>query len=157
METLRETLARRLRELMGAHLGMDTQVKVAAKSGVSQSTVQRILARDQAATVDLLEQLASAFGIKRAQHLLLDADELELLAAWSKLAKQDKDRVLGYLYVTSQQALGHNAPLLSFTSSSDAPPALRAAITRDAGKPKSGGESNQKQPHAHHGPKRRRS
>lgn len=161
METLRETLARRLRELMGAHLGMDTQVKVAAKSGVSQSTVQRILARDQAATVDLLEQLASAFGVRKPQYFLLNQDELDLLTAWAGLSSADKDRAMGFIHVTSQQGVGHNESLLSFKSSRDTAPEIKAAIARDAARPLvREGSANQKRSTEHAAPspaKRRRS
>lgn len=157
METLRDRLARRVRKLMDTTLGLDTQTKVANKSGVSQSTVQRILARDQAATVDVLEQLAGAFGVARAQYFLLEPDEIDLLSAWNRLSAQDKDRVLGFLHVSSAQEPAHN-PLLSFTSSKEAPPHLQAAIRRESAQPiaVAGAKSKQKHDEQQSPPKKRR-
>lgn len=102
MEKLRKRLARRMRELMDADPGVDTQMKVAAKSGVSQSSIQRLLALDQSATLDILEQLAPAFGMTRPETLLLEADEVALLKEWSALPPTDKAAVLGYIRIARQ-------------------------------------------------------
>lgn len=102
MENLRQQLARRLRELMRGDVNMDTQTKVANRSGVSQSSVQRLLALEQAATVDIVEQLAKAFGIRRPECFLLEADEVALLSEWSALSPTEKTAVLGYIQVVGQ-------------------------------------------------------
>lgn len=102
MEKLRDKLARRMREYMRSDLTADTQTKVADKSGVSQSSVQRLLARDQSATVDMLEQLARAFSVKRPECLLLEDDEIALLTAWGKLSEAERVRVLGYIEVAGR-------------------------------------------------------
>jgi uncharacterized protein YutE (UPF0331/DUF86 family) len=102
METLRQKLARRMRELMEADLSANTQMKVHVKSGVSQASVQRILALEQAATVDMLEQLARAFKLSRPEHLLLEDDEAALLKEWSGLPPTEKSTVLGYIRLVAQ-------------------------------------------------------
>lgn len=99
METLRDRLARRLRQLMRADINMDTQTKVADRSGVSQSSVQRLLTRGQAATLDVLDQLAPAFGIQRAERFLLDQEDLDVLAAWDKLTDQQRADLMGHIRV----------------------------------------------------------
>lgn len=91
-----------MRELMDSDLSANTQMKVHAKSGVGQSSVQRILALDQAATVDMLEQLAQAFSLSRPEHLLLEADEASLLKEWAGLPPTEKSTVLGYIRLVAQ-------------------------------------------------------
>jgi transcriptional regulator with XRE-family HTH domain len=131
METLRDTLARRLRHLMDNTVGLDTQVKVSAKSGLSQSTVQRLLARDQAATVDVIEQLAAAFGIKRAEWFLLSDDEVTLLSQWKRLNEADRQKVLGFISVTAPQAgQYHLHQQLNIDSVGSVPAPLQAATRR---------------------------
>jgi transcriptional regulator with XRE-family HTH domain len=102
METLRQKLSRRMRELMDTNLSANTQVKVGAKSGVSQSSVQRVLVMEQAATVDILEQLAKAFNLSRPEYLLLEDDEGALLKEWAGLAPTEKQTVLGYIRLVAK-------------------------------------------------------
>jgi len=131
METLRHRLARRMRELMDKDLSANTQMKVSAKSGVSQSSVQRILAHDQAATVDMLEQLSEAFGIAQPAYLLLEADEAALLNEWSSLTPTEKSSVLGYIRVAVQTRQAQ----LSIDTGRPVPAQLQAAQKASAGRP----------------------
>ncbi len=101
MEKLRRRLARRMRALMDADPNVDTQMKVANKSGVGQSSIGRLLASEQSATLDMLEQLAAAFGLA-PECLLLEADEVALLKEWNGLANTDKAAVLGYIRIARQ-------------------------------------------------------
>ena len=103
-----------MRELMRVSPALDTQIKVRERSGVSQASVQRILSGKQSATLDMVEQLSPAFGFKRADGLLLEADEVELLNTWSELTPTEKATVLGYIRVVVQ---------------------TRAQLSIDAGKP----------------------
>jgi transcriptional regulator with XRE-family HTH domain len=135
MESLRERLSRRLRDLMRNNVTLNTQVKVSQRAGVSQSTVQRILVLDQAATVDVLEQLAAAFGIKQARYILLDQDEIDLLSQWARLSDEDRHAVSGFIAVTVQRPKRETAPVMGFTSTKPVPPELRAASARAAEKP----------------------
>jgi transcriptional regulator with XRE-family HTH domain len=102
METLSQRIARRMRELMRTNPALDTQIKVRDRSGVSQASVQRILSGKQSATLDMVEQLSPAFGFKRADGLLLEADELELLNTWGELTPTEKATALGYIRVVLQ-------------------------------------------------------
>lgn len=52
---------------------LDTQPKLAAKAGIGQSTVSRLLLQEQGATVDMLDAFAAAFGIQTWE-LLADSD-----------------------------------------------------------------------------------
>lgn len=131
MEKLRDKLARRMRELMRRDVAADTQVKVAARAGVGQASVQRLLARDQAATVDMLEQLARAFSIRRPECLLLEDDEIALLAAWGKLSEVERVRVLGYIEVAGRTP--DVQP--SFDAGRPVPPKLQAPQKASAGRP----------------------
>ena len=91
-----------MRELMRMNPALDTQIKVRERSGVSQASVQRILSGKQSATLDMVEQLSPAFGFKRPDGLLLEADEIELLNTWSELTPTEKGTVLGYIRVVVQ-------------------------------------------------------
>ncbi len=130
MESLRQRLARLMRELMDTTM-VDTQTKVSAKAGVSQSTVQRLLSLEQSATLDLLESLAKAFGVKNAQYLLLEREEAKLLAQWATLSAEDRHTVLGFIQMKAQIKPVHDLPAqLSFDSGTPVSPELRAASKR---------------------------
>lgn len=102
METLSQRLARRMRQMMEVLPNADTQMKVSSRSGVSQASVQRILSGKQSATLDMVEQLAPAFGYKRPEALILEADEVELLNTWGELSPTERHTVLGYIRVVVQ-------------------------------------------------------
>ena len=96
-----------MRELMSS-THVDTQSKVAEKSHTSQATVHRILSCDQAATVDVLTKLAHAFGVKNPAHLMLENDELKLLAIWNELSETDRSNILGFINVRSSRSSDAN-------------------------------------------------
>ena len=93
MDNLRDRLARRLRALMDATPSLDTQVKVSKKAKVSQSTVQRVLSRDVPATLDVVEDLGRAFGLKPPSLILSDEAEAKMLQAWLTLNTMGRDEV----------------------------------------------------------------
>ncbi|PUE09016.1 hypothetical protein B9Z51_08785 [Limnohabitans sp. T6-5] len=78
---------------------IDTQIKVSQKSHTSQATVQRLLSREQSSTVDVVEKIAHAFGIKNAAYMLLEDDEMKLLSVWNTLSETDKLNILGFINV----------------------------------------------------------
>jgi transcriptional regulator with XRE-family HTH domain len=130
MESLRHRLARLMREYMDTTM-VDTQTKVSAKAGVSQSTVQRLLSQDQSATVDVLESLAKAFGVKSAHYLLLERDEAKLLSLWGTLSNEDRQTVLGFIQMKAQtKTVQDLAAQLTFDSGKPVSPELRAASKR---------------------------
>lgn len=57
---LRQVLARNLQRAMDSSPAIDTQQKVAAKAGLSQQHVSRILKCETSAGVDVLQRLAKA-------------------------------------------------------------------------------------------------
>lgn len=144
---LRELLARRLRELMDARPDLDTQMKVAAKSKLGQSTIQRILSDQQAATVDVVEALAKAFGISPVELLIDDRKDAQLLLALGKLDAEEKLRVLSYIEVSSGVAMRHHAGAqLNIDSGRPVPPQLTAATQRASSR-RPGFEEVKKQTH----------
>lgn len=155
--SLRQRLAKRLTQLMDVNPSVDRQAKLAAKTGVSQSTVQRLLSCNQAATVDMLEQIAPAFSLKRPEFLLLNSDEVELLKAWDALPSGEKDSLLGYISVTlnkqraqisiettttveehlraSQRAAASRPAQREVTSDDASPPATQTRLSRRRARP----------------------
>lgn len=96
---IRKILADRLREWMALTPAMDVQTKVAKHSGVAQATVQRILARKSAATVDNLDRLAGAFG-RSACELLEDPGVGGIRydrAAYARLSQTEKLNIERYI------------------------------------------------------------
>lgn len=99
MSLLKRTFGTRVRALMALRADLDTQMKLAARSGVGQSTIARILASDTAATLDSLEAIAGAFGLPPAALLTDDEDLQQLLASWGRLTPDDRRRLAAYASV----------------------------------------------------------
>lgn len=97
--TIRHTLATRIRELMDARATLDTQTKLAVKSGVGQSTIQRILAEEASATIDTVEAIAQAFGVAPVVLLSTSHRDETLLNLWCQLNKTNHARVLSFAQV----------------------------------------------------------
>ena len=111
---LRQVIAYRLRALMEACSDLDTQVKLARRAGLSQSTVARILSADSAATADSIANLAHAFGIPPASLLMGDPVEIELLVIAQGLTAESRQRLLGCaLALSAGQPISTAAPCLS--------------------------------------------
>ncbi len=62
-EMLRTRVARNLRALMKVNDNCKSQAKLAARSGLSQSTVNRILQAEQDTGIETIEVLAKALGV----------------------------------------------------------------------------------------------
>lgn len=135
MESLQERLARRLRTLMDQTPSLDTQVKVSKKAAVSQSTVQRVLSKQVWATLDVVEDLARAFGVKPANLLLADDSEALLLRVWFSLSELDKSEVIRFAQLLHNRQARTPAPRLEFSEIEESSPAMQAAVTRAAGRP----------------------
>lgn len=109
-DNLRTVLARRLRELMDETPALDTQMKIAARSGIAQSTVGRILRGDVAVTLDNVEALAVSFGRDPADLLICDKTKARtaLQAVLSGLPAADIEKVSAYArFVKAQHAEQH--------------------------------------------------
>lgn len=88
---LRDVLAQNLVRLMETTPSLDTQVKLAKRAKIAQSTVGRILRRTAAPTLDNLESIAGAFGIQ-AHDLINDKsneNERELAGGLTREDLQD--------------------------------------------------------------------
>ena len=70
----RKALARNLRRRMEESADLRSQPAVAARSGISQTHISRMLRCTSAATVDMLEALARTFRCQ-AWELLVDEDQ----------------------------------------------------------------------------------
>lgn len=125
---IRTVLAKRIRSLMAERVSIDTQQKLADRAGISQSTVQRILNCDQAATVEILEKLARACGVEPGDLLALDDDSANLLGMYRRLSDSDRQRVLGFLQVTTEAEAARAT--IDFQSSRLIPVASMPAIQR---------------------------
>lgn len=131
MTTLRQQLAENLRERMLVTLALNTQVKVHQKSGLAQSTIQRILACDQAATVDVLDDLATCFGVRPAGHFLLSKEESDLLGGFALMDAGDREKLLAYVDIVRQARNVQNARSpLNISREHPAPVEVSAAIAR---------------------------
>jgi transcriptional regulator with XRE-family HTH domain len=115
-------LAQNLRDWMDAHIELNTQDKVAARAGVSQATVGRMLAGSVAASIDRVESVAAAFGRTAAELLggnspLITFDH----AAYASLPKSEQQKVESYIAFIIQQ----NKPVLSFVTVTKTPTTTR--------------------------------
>lgn len=70
----RENLARNLRVLMDMTPDLSSQPKIAKRSGVSQSTVGRLIRGDVRCKLDSLDGVARAFGLQAWQLLVPELD-----------------------------------------------------------------------------------
>lgn len=128
---LRDVLAIRLRSFMDSRPDLDTQVKVHQKAKVSQSTVGRTLSRSAAATVDVIEDLARAFGADPVEFLIADNQALDIYRSVARLKPDERSQLLGYLKVISSDAMRHHGPMhLSFETATAVPAKLQAATER---------------------------
>lgn len=89
---------------MNANPALDTQIKVHKAAGLAQSTIQRLLAQEQAATVDVLDDLGRAFGFKQPHHFLLEDAEAAMLKLWSNLDDAGKATALTYVRFLAEQS-----------------------------------------------------
>lgn len=93
---LHKTLARRLKQLMLDNKPLSTHQGLERASGVSRSSIQRILQCKQNVTLHLIEKLAPTFGI-RPSCFLLESAEIELLNLFKDLLAEEKSKFLRQL------------------------------------------------------------
>ena len=134
---LRQVIAARIRALMAQRPDLDTQVKLARRAGLSQSTVARILSADSSATADSLAQLSHAFGTSAASLLLDDPAEIDLLASVQQLKPEARQRLLGFVAALSseQHARPTGSSRFALDISTPVPPSRRAAHAKAVARP----------------------
>ena len=72
--TAREILSENLRALMAVRPDLDSQPKIAARAGIKQSSVGRIIRGEVECKIDSVDGLARAFGLETWQLLLPGLD-----------------------------------------------------------------------------------
>jgi transcriptional regulator with XRE-family HTH domain len=135
---LRERLADRLRDLMDAHPNLDTQTKLAAHSRVSQSTIQRLLALEQSATIDVLDRIAKAFRMSAWELIIPDLQSAKMTRDFSKLSDTDKQRLMHFMefsLATDQGFVHHQSAQLDIHSRTAIPQHLSAAQKKASSRP----------------------
>jgi len=154
MMELKDILATRLRSLMDHRPDLDTQTKIHKKTGLSQSTVQRILAREVHTSLDIVELLAHAFGVNpqdlikplkvdEYQSITPNYEETTLLIAWRKLSEEDKHRAMAYISVSVETRIRQDPKARQINLNLEQPvPAKLSAAVRRASK-RSPGNDNQ--------------
>ncbi|CDN87354.1 transcriptional regulator, y4mF family [Hydrogenophaga intermedia] len=131
MESLSKKFARRLREIMNTTMALDTQTKVAEAADIGQASVARILHGKQSATLDMVEAIAHACGVKNAAYFLLDEAELRLLQQWHALGASDREAVLGYMAFKGQSVTKGVTQILDFARDQQSVPReLQPAVSR---------------------------
>lgn len=95
---LRQVLAQRLRDLMDTTPGLETQMQVSARAGISQTTVSRILKSQVAATLDNVEAIATAYGLSPSA--LLSTQTTAKLPVISEADRRTMHRIAAYLAIS---------------------------------------------------------
>jgi transcriptional regulator with XRE-family HTH domain len=142
---LKDILALRLRSLMDHRPDLDTQTKIHKKTGLSQSTIQRILAREVHTALDVLQKLADAYRVKPLDlikpldheeqqiHVAPNYDEQQLILAWRKLTDEDQHRAMSFISVSAEtRKTRQDSPArqLLVNSEQPVPAPLSAAVTK---------------------------
>jgi transcriptional regulator with XRE-family HTH domain len=109
MNKLREILAMQMDKRMKQNPNIDTQTKLAKAAKITQSTVWRALSKEAGVSIDVLESLASAFGVPAADLISsvsqskslssVSSDESMLLNGWGRLSRDDRLKVLGFISI----------------------------------------------------------
>ena len=107
---IRQVLATNLRKWMKAADGeLSKQLGLSAKAGLAQSTIGRLLSCQNSANIDVVEQIATAFG-RTASELLEDPDLHRINydeVAYQQLSDQDRENIERYIvFVISESKNG---------------------------------------------------
>jgi transcriptional regulator with XRE-family HTH domain len=142
---LKDILALRLRSLMDQRPDLDTQTKIHKKTGLSQSTIQRILAREVHTALDVLQKLADAYRVKPLDlikpmgndeqqiHIAPNYDEQQLILAWRKLTDEDQHRAMSFISVSAETRKNRQdgtARQLLVNSEQPVPASMSAAVKK---------------------------
>ena len=144
-QSLRERLAERLNALMFRYKHLDTQAKLAAASGVAQTTVGRILRCDTSATLDNIEAIANAFGIDVTELFARPEQSNSLSLALDqavRLPEPERLRISSFIDYTLREYAMNNPARLTFQAHQSAKPELEAAAARAASRPIEGKSRN---------------
>jgi transcriptional regulator with XRE-family HTH domain len=104
---IREVLAANIRHYMRTVPAVDTQVKLAKRAGISQSSVARVLAGNVDTQVSIVESLATAIGVSAAELLEDETDTRTTLhydrTRFASLPATEQAKITSYIdFVLSQ-------------------------------------------------------
>lgn len=128
---------------------LDTQIKLHKRTGLAQSTIQRVLTRQVHTALDVVQALADAFGVPPLSLLeplqpgetvvvAPTIEEITLLQQWRQLDTLEKHTVIGYigLVVTRKQQPAETVDRhAGLNTKLNVPPDLAAAVTRASANP----------------------
>lgn len=121
---IREVLASNIRHYMRAVPCVDTQVKLAKKAGISQSSVARVLAGNIDTQISIVASLADAIGVKTADLLVETAGEKKQplldLQKLAMLPKTEQEKIKSFADFVISQAATENVNQRSGGASIDA-------------------------------------
>jgi len=127
----KQILAANMRRLMDASVSLDTQVKLAARAGIAQSTVGRLLRGEVYAQLAQVEAIADAFHITVGElltdHSLASGSEATYdKAAFAKLPAAEKAQISAFIdFVIQRQDDSKASEPLSLSKKTDLPPGLK--------------------------------
>ncbi|WP_322038422.1 helix-turn-helix domain-containing protein [Burkholderia cenocepacia] len=131
---IRQILANRLKALMAATPHLDTQIKVAARAQIAQSTVGRILRAEVYAQLAQVESLAEAFRVSPAS-LLSDESDTPVGSltydemSYRALPDADKEQISTFIdFVIKRHQAQTTDKTLSSHSSKEPPPGLKERL-----------------------------
>ncbi len=97
MATSKETLSRRLQELMAKRPDLNSQSKIGRRTGLAQSTVGRIVNQVNAADLDVLDCLADAFGITASDLLNSGTKNIYLSSLLQQIDEKETQEVILFI------------------------------------------------------------
>lgn len=106
--TIEQLLSRRLRNWMDRREDLGTEGRVASASGVSQSTINRLLKCESSATIGVISAVASAFG-RHAYEMVLPENAPGLInydhTVYAALPQEEKAKITSFIeFVFAQNA-----------------------------------------------------
>lgn len=141
---MREVLAANLAALMARTPALDTQLKLARRSGIAQSTIGRILRQEVSPTVDVLEAIAHAFEVPVVEIVkICDMEAAPLDSRLTELRQFDLDMIDAFIEFTVARRRHSNNQEEGVSVEEIAPSAgSQAAIQRAINRPMSHGTLN---------------
>ena len=97
MQSSKETLSRRLKELMAKRPDLGSQVKLSRRTGLAQSTVGRLLNKVNAADIDVVDMLAGAFGVTASDLLNSSPRDVHLLSLIQQINEKETKEVIQFI------------------------------------------------------------
>ena len=97
MPSSKETLSRRLKELMAKRPDLDSQSKISRRTGLAQSTVGRLIHQVNAADIDVVDLLADAFGVTASELLSGEVKNIYLASLLRQLNVQESNELILFI------------------------------------------------------------